>query len=133
MILFLNFYKHVSQYVTYSEPVRDRFHTCRDVVLNRYSTHFDLPFKAGSFMTLSLLIYMGIFQSKPSKIIHLNLFRENKLVERAKALKVNAGTEPDADLGPVISKQVSVLFRNFCIFYTSFIKFGTLNFNSLLL
>lgn len=61
MILFLNFYKHVSQYVTHSKPVRDRFHTCRDVVLNRYSTHFDLPFKAGSFRTLSLLIYMGIF------------------------------------------------------------------------
>ncbi|KAJ7968330.1 Methylmalonate-semialdehyde dehydrogenase [Quillaja saponaria] len=30
---------------------------------------------------------------------------ESKLLERAKALKVNAGTEPDADLGPVISKQ----------------------------
>lgn len=30
---------------------------------------------------------------------------EDKLVERAKALKVNAGTEPDVDLGPVISKQ----------------------------
>lgn len=32
--------------------------------------------------------------------------REDKLVERTKALKVNAGTEADADLGPVISKQV---------------------------
>ncbi|XP_050261518.1 methylmalonate-semialdehyde dehydrogenase [acylating], mitochondrial-like isoform X2 [Quercus robur] len=31
---------------------------------------------------------------------------EDKLVEHAKAIKVNAGTEPDADLGPVISKQV---------------------------
>ncbi|KAJ0009978.1 hypothetical protein Pint_33479 [Pistacia integerrima] len=31
---------------------------------------------------------------------------EDKLVERAKALKVTAGTELDADLGPVISKQV---------------------------
>ncbi|XP_076934791.1 methylmalonate-semialdehyde dehydrogenase [acylating], mitochondrial-like [Bidens hawaiensis] len=30
---------------------------------------------------------------------------ENELVKRAKSLKVNAGTEPDADLGPVISKQ----------------------------
>ncbi|XP_052192364.1 methylmalonate-semialdehyde dehydrogenase [acylating], mitochondrial-like isoform X2 [Diospyros lotus] len=30
---------------------------------------------------------------------------EDKLVERAKSLKVNAGTEPGADLGPVISKQ----------------------------
>ncbi|TKY59434.1 Methylmalonate-semialdehyde dehydrogenase of acylating [Spatholobus suberectus] len=30
---------------------------------------------------------------------------EAKLVERAKALQVNAGTEPDTDLGPVISKQ----------------------------
>jgi hypothetical protein len=32
-------------------------------------------------------------------------------VERAKALKVNAGTEPDADLGPVISKQVRPHFH----------------------
>lgn len=39
-----------------------------------------------------------------------NFSRESKLVERAKALKVNAGTEPDADLGPVISKQVTVKF-----------------------
>ncbi|KAK2983183.1 hypothetical protein RJ640_018528 [Escallonia rubra] len=31
--------------------------------------------------------------------------REKKLVERAKALNVNAGTDPQADLGPVISKQ----------------------------
>ncbi|XP_016468912.1 methylmalonate-semialdehyde dehydrogenase [acylating], mitochondrial isoform X2 [Nicotiana tabacum] len=31
---------------------------------------------------------------------------EDKLAERAKALKVNAGTEPGAALGPVISKQV---------------------------
>ncbi|XP_074312805.1 methylmalonate-semialdehyde dehydrogenase [acylating], mitochondrial-like [Silene latifolia] len=30
---------------------------------------------------------------------------ESKLVERAIALKVTAGTEPDADVGPVISKQ----------------------------
>ncbi|PWA54466.1 aldehyde dehydrogenase 6B2 [Artemisia annua] len=30
---------------------------------------------------------------------------KNELVKRAKSLKVNAGTEPDADLGPVISKQ----------------------------
>ena len=29
-----------------------------------------------------------------------------ELVERAKKLKVNAGHEPDADLGPVISPQV---------------------------
>ncbi|KAF8369425.1 hypothetical protein HHK36_032570 [Tetracentron sinense] len=30
---------------------------------------------------------------------------EDRFVERAKALKVNAGTDPGADLGPVISKQ----------------------------
>uniref|UniRef100_A0A803MC99 Aldehyde dehydrogenase domain-containing protein n=1 Tax=Chenopodium quinoa TaxID=63459 RepID=A0A803MC99_CHEQI len=30
-----------------------------------------------------------------------------KLVEQAKVLNVNAGTEPDADIGPVMSKQVS--------------------------
>ncbi|KAL4644413.1 hypothetical protein ACB092_02G163000 [Castanea dentata] len=31
---------------------------------------------------------------------------EEELVERAKALKVNAGTDPNADLGPVITKEV---------------------------
>ncbi|CAA2965157.1 methylmalonate-semialdehyde dehydrogenase [acylating], mitochondrial [Olea europaea subsp. europaea] len=30
---------------------------------------------------------------------------EEKLVERAKVLKVDIGTDPQADLGPVISKQ----------------------------
>ncbi|MED6151696.1 Methylmalonate-semialdehyde dehydrogenase [acylating], mitochondrial [Stylosanthes scabra] len=45
-------------------------------------------------MALSTVIFVG--GSKPW---------EAKLVERAKALKVNAGTEPDTDLGPVISKQ----------------------------
>lgn len=37
----------------------------------------------------------------------LKLCREEKIVDRAKALKVSAGTDPEADLGPVISKQVS--------------------------
>ncbi|KAJ9159220.1 hypothetical protein P3X46_024741 [Hevea brasiliensis] len=46
-------------------------------------------------MALSTVVFVG--DSQPW---------ENKLVERAKALKVNAGTVPDADLGPVISKQV---------------------------
>lgn len=36
----------------------------------------------------------------------MNFSRADQLVEHAKALKVSAGTEPDADLGPVISKQV---------------------------
>jgi len=36
--------------------------------------------------------------------------REDKLVEHAKAIKVNAGTEPDSDLGPVISKQVDAYY-----------------------
>lgn len=35
--------------------------------------------------------------------------REDKLVECAKSLKVNSGMEPNADLGPVISKQVSCI------------------------
>ena len=30
---------------------------------------------------------------------------EDKLLERAKALKVNSGMKPDADLGPVINKE----------------------------
>ncbi|XVE49444.1 hypothetical protein DITRI_Ditri01bG0083000 [Diplodiscus trichospermus] len=45
-------------------------------------------------MALSTVVFVGDSESW-----------ENQLVERAKALKVNAGTEPDADLGPVISKQ----------------------------
>ncbi|GMY38940.1 methylmalonate-semialdehyde dehydrogenase [acylating], mitochondrial [Fagus crenata] len=43
-------------------------------------------------MALSTVVFVGGLKSW-----------EHKLVERAKALKVNAGTEPDADLGPVIS------------------------------
>ena len=39
-------------------------------------------------------------------LLNFTLHREEKLVEHAKSLKVNAGTDPDADLGPVISKQV---------------------------
>ncbi|KAK6916203.1 Aldehyde dehydrogenase domain [Dillenia turbinata] len=45
-------------------------------------------------MALSTVVFVG--GSKPW---------EDKLLERAKALKVNAGIEPDADLGPVITKQ----------------------------
>ncbi|KAA8545676.1 hypothetical protein F0562_020873 [Nyssa sinensis] len=45
-------------------------------------------------MALSTVVFVG-----GSK------YWEDKLVERAKALKVNSGTDPDADLGPVISKQ----------------------------
>ncbi|KAK6945835.1 Aldehyde dehydrogenase domain [Dillenia turbinata] len=43
--------------------------------------------------TLSALVAAGFGQ------------RENKLAEHAKALKVNAGAEPDADLGPVVNKE----------------------------
>ncbi|KAA8536378.1 hypothetical protein F0562_028856 [Nyssa sinensis] len=45
-------------------------------------------------MALSAVIFVGGSKSW-----------EDKLVERAKALQVNAGTDPEADLGPVISKQ----------------------------
>lgn len=34
-------------------------------------------------------------------------------MERAKSLRVNAGTVPDADLGPVISKQVIMIHPKF--------------------
>ncbi|CAN4111988.1 unnamed protein product [Withania somnifera] len=51
-------------------------------------------------MALSTVVFVG--DSKPW---------EEKLLERAKALKVSAGTEPDADLGPVISKQVSTWIK----------------------
>lgn len=45
-------------------------------------------------MALSTVVFVGDLKTW-----------ENKLVERAKSLKVNTGTAPDADLGPVISKQ----------------------------
>ncbi|CAA2954625.1 methylmalonate-semialdehyde dehydrogenase [acylating], mitochondrial [Olea europaea subsp. europaea] len=45
-------------------------------------------------MALSTVVFVGDSKSW-----------EEKLVERAKALKVNIGTDPEADLGPVISKQ----------------------------
>ncbi|TKY71523.1 Methylmalonate-semialdehyde dehydrogenase of acylating [Spatholobus suberectus] len=43
---------------------------------------------------LSAVVFVGSFSQW-----------KDKLVEHAKSLKVNAGTEPDTDLGPVISKQ----------------------------
>jgi len=43
----------------------------------------------------------------PTASFQCNIHREEKLVERAQSLKVDCGTKPDADLGPVISKQVS--------------------------
>ncbi|KAJ3670161.1 hypothetical protein LUZ60_010485 [Juncus effusus] len=45
-------------------------------------------------MALSTVVFVG--DSKPW---------EEELIKRAKQLKVNAGIEPDTDLGPVISKQ----------------------------
>ncbi|PRQ24234.1 putative methylmalonate-semialdehyde dehydrogenase (CoA acylating) [Rosa chinensis] len=45
-------------------------------------------------MALSTVVFVGGSKSW-----------ENKLVEYGKSLKVSSGTEPDADLGPVISKQ----------------------------
>ncbi|KAL1534403.1 Methylmalonate-semialdehyde dehydrogenase [acylating], mitochondrial [Salvia divinorum] len=48
-------------------------------------------------MALSTVVFVG--DSK---------FWEDKIVERAKALKVSAGTDPEADLGPVISQQERV-------------------------
>lgn len=57
--------------------------------------------------TLIQCIHLFVFLWKFS---YLYFSREEGLIERAKALKVNAGTEPGTDLGPVISKQV-VSFR----------------------
>ncbi|XAR53006.1 Methylmalonate-semialdehyde dehydrogenase (acylating) [Bertholletia excelsa] len=45
-------------------------------------------------MALSTVIFVGSSKSW-----------EDRLIESAKSIKVTAGTEPDADLGPVISKQ----------------------------
>ncbi|GKA27224.1 methylmalonate-semialdehyde dehydrogenase [acylating], mitochondrial [Tanacetum coccineum] len=49
---------------------------------------------------------------------------ENELVKRAKSLKVNAGTEPDADLGPVISKQARLAKDRVCRLIQSGVENG---------
>ncbi|KAL9252771.1 Methylmalonate-semialdehyde dehydrogenase [acylating], mitochondrial-like protein [Drosera capensis] len=54
-------------------------------------------------MSLSTVIFVG--QSMPWLIIVAYTIREEKLVQRAKALKVNGGTDSDADIGPVVSKE----------------------------
>lgn len=48
-----------------------------------------------------------------TELMCLSTSREEELVQRAKVLKVNAGTNPGADLGPVISKEVQT---SFCVF-----------------
>lgn len=59
---------------------------------------------------------MDIFNKDSISLVHLEIYnliflaREEELKERAKALKVNAGIEPGTDLGPVISKQVLLIF-----------------------
>lgn len=42
-------------------------------------------------------------------------FREDELVELAKALKVNVGTDASADVGPVVSVEVETYLQNFRI------------------
>ncbi|KAL8255432.1 hypothetical protein R6Q59_033653 [Mikania micrantha] len=49
---------------------------------------------------------------------------EIELVKRTKSLKVNAGTEPDADLGPVISKQASIAKERVCRLIQSGVESG---------
>lgn len=39
------------------------------------------------------------------------MLREEQLKQRAKALKVNVGSDPGTDVGPVISKEVKDLFK----------------------
>lgn len=51
-------------------------------------------------MALSTVVFVGDLKTW-----------ENELAKRAKNLKVNAGTVPDADLGPVISKQAKERIR----------------------
>ena len=41
------------------------------------------------------------------------MFREKELMQRATALKVNVGTDPSSDVGPVISKEVKTNLWDF--------------------
>lgn len=70
----------------------------------------------------------------------LSFSREDKLVEHAKAINVNEGTESDADLGPVISKQVThiltldqsvVQVEGVVCFVVDFMPLGCINMSEL--
>ncbi|KAH9608118.1 hypothetical protein KSS87_021792 [Heliosperma pusillum] len=61
-------------------------------------------------MALSTVVFVGDLKTW-----------ENKLVELAKSLKVNAGVAPDADLGPVISKQAK---ERICMLIQSGVEAG---------
>lgn len=47
-------------------------------------------------------------------VVYSYIVREGQLVEHVKALKVNVGTDPNADIGPVITKEVCKLLPKFC-------------------
>ncbi|TKY71522.1 Methylmalonate-semialdehyde dehydrogenase of acylating [Spatholobus suberectus] len=87
------------------EVVLNIVHGTHDIV-NAICDDDDI--KAISFVGSNIarmLNYFHPFDNSGGIVPRIDCFKENKLVECAKALKVNAGTEPDADLGPVISKQ----------------------------
>lgn len=73
--------------------------------------HLDLTSSDGlHWLTNAFRVCSSIDTCKDSYLTDtLWCFREEELVERAKALRVNAGTEPGADLGPVISKEVQLI------------------------
>jgi hypothetical protein len=50
------------------------------------------------------------------------LFREDELVKRASSLVVNSGAANDADLGPVISRQVCFQ-THVCLLILSYLPF----------
>ncbi|RYR65260.1 hypothetical protein Ahy_A03g011206 isoform D [Arachis hypogaea] len=54
-------------------------------------------------MALNTAIFVGVTLLFNSSI--KDFIREDELGQRAKALRVNVGTDPDADLGPVISRE----------------------------
>lgn len=43
-------------------------------------------------------------------------YRESEILEHVRALKVNVGTDPSADLGPVITKEVNKSSCVVCLF-----------------
>ncbi|KAK1380100.1 hypothetical protein POM88_026844 [Heracleum sosnowskyi] len=76
-----------------SERDTDKYVVCGKVVCA-----ITLTPKKSSWL-ISLIFYKLVMWHSVGQI------QEDKLVSRAKALKVSAGIEPDIDIGPVISKQ----------------------------
>lgn len=88
-------------------------------ILYFYSLFWVVPYMFIHYLLLFWHVAYNLIKSPIIFLLHsfwFNFIREDKLVELAMTLKVDAGTEPGVDVGPVISKQV----RRWMYMFTAF-------------